>query len=200
MNYKPGDFLFGIVEFLAFIVPGMIFCLTLPDILTKLPDFLNYKGKEMSSLAWITLILLSYIAGHFLHHLSALIFNPIYKWGYYRRKRKKHLEFLEATEVSIKKIIPQHKDLFRIVDAYIRCNRQNVLSEIDKAEANSKLFRALSLLSLYLCFYFYHNVWMIFALIVLSGLSFNKFAHQRWTHRLLCYEYFCILNQSNKVL
>src|SRR5688500_17695405 len=155
MNFKPGDFLFGIVDFLAFIVPGMILLLTVPQMTSwevpKTFDIAN--GGTVTALGWISFILIAYILGHFIHHISALILNEIYERTYFRLKRKKHLRFVDSVEKSVQQIIPLHLDLVRVAEAYIRCEQPSLIPELEKHQAIAMLFRALSLLCLYLCFH-----------------------------------------------
>jgi hypothetical protein len=196
MNFKPGDLLFGLVDFLAFIVPGMVLLLTVPEVTSwKAPKMLDVaNGEPVTALDWISFILMAYIFGHFIHHISALILNEIYERTYFRLKRKKHVRFVDSVEESVQRIIPLHLDLVRVAEAYIRCEQPSLIPELEKHKANAKLFRALSLLCLYLCFY--PNVgWLgVLSLMVFSLLSFSKFANQRWRHRMLVYEFFSILN------
>jgi hypothetical protein len=195
MTVKPGDFFFGLLEFLAFIVPGMILFATIPEIVTnQLPDFLKIIGNEnVTPFGWVSFILLSYVYGHFIHHFSALLLNPVYKRTYFIKKKKKHNLFIENVENSIKKELPDYTDMLRIADAYVRTKQPSITSELEKYEANSKLFRSLCLLSLYVCFYPNLSISVRIVLIIISVLSFSKFANQRWTRRLVVYEYFSIL-------
>ncbi|MFT3793092.1 hypothetical protein [Flavobacterium sp.] len=197
MTVKPNDFFFGLVEFLAFIVPGMLLFATLPKIVyAEVPDYLTIIGNDqISSFGWVCFVLLSYIYGHFIHHISALLLNPVYNKTVFARKKKKHLHFIEDAEKSIAKELPEHTDILRIADAYLRSKQPSLVSELEKYEANSKLFRSLCLLCVYLCFYPNLEMAGKITLIVLSLLCFSKFANQRWTHRLVVYEYFMILHK-----
>lgn len=195
MTVKPGDFFFGLVEFLAFIVPGMILFATIPEIIfPNIPDFLIIiKDKDVTPFGWVTFILLSYVYGHFIHHFCALLLNPVYKLTYFKKKKRKHALFFESVESSIKEEFPVHTDLLQTASAYVRIKQPILISELEKYEANSKLFRSLSLLSIYLCFY--PNLSFIgkLCLITISFLCFSKFANQRWNHRIAVYEYFTII-------
>ncbi|WP_281321819.1 hypothetical protein [Flavobacterium aestivum] len=195
-NLKPGDFFFGLMEFLAYIVPGFILCITLPIIKKYCVfDSLNIAENEATAFTLLSFILISYILGHFIHHICAMALNPIYEIVYLKRKMKKHASFINESEEVILKKLPVQIDLLKASEAYLRINHPNLIAELEKHEANSKLFRSLSLLSLYLCFFSSLNWIIISSLIVISILSFNKFANQRWTHRYLVYQYFLIATE-----
>ena len=193
MNLKPGDLFFGLMEFLAYIVPGFILCLTLP-IYFKMdfPIDVNVKIKNATVFSWFAFIMISYIMGHFIHHLCAITLNPLYKFTYLKYKLKKHKSFITLAEQSIKDNLPMHSDYLRISEAYLKLNRPLLVAEIEKYEANSKLFRSLTVLGLYLCFLPDLKLPAILLLLIVSILSFTKFANQRWTHRFAIYEYFLL--------
>lgn len=199
-NLKPGDFFFGLFEFLAYIVPGMILFATLPEVLRwKAPGFfLILNNSQVTAVGWVVFILVSYIFGHFIHHISALILNPVYNATYYKKKKSKHHAFIIRTEHLIREAMPNRMDLLSSAEAYISCKQPSLLSELEKRAANSKLFRALSILCIYLCFYPQMNLAGVLVLIVLSFLSYLKFVSQRWNQRLLTYEYFAVLNGNPK--
>lgn len=195
MNFKPGDFFFGIVDFFAFIAPGAILFMTWPYIVPDLPvTFLEPRADEPAAVYWSFFILVSYILGHFIHHISALLLNPFYELIYFKRKRKKHIAFIDSAEEQIRQISLQHADLERVADAYIRLHQPMMAAEREKHEANSKLFRSLALLCLYLCFY-PGNSWLhIVLLVIASFLSLLRFANQRWRRLLRTYELFCVIH------
>lgn len=88
MTLKPGDFLFGLIEFLAFIVPGMILFASLPEVLSwDAPSYFKIiNNPAITPLGWVAFLVVSYIYGHFIHHISAITLNPFYKHTYYRKK------------------------------------------------------------------------------------------------------------------
>lgn len=200
MNLKPGDFLFGIVDFLAFLVPGVIFLVTLPEVVgIVFPEQVGGSAAESDTINVLLFIVLSYVFGHFIHHLGALTLNPVYKYTYFKGKIKKHADFIQHAEKSIERMLPQHSNPVRAADGYIRCYQPSLIPELDKHEANSKLFRALALLCLYLCFYTHTLVpWQVPLLLMLSLLSYSRFANQRWKRQLLTYEFFTILNYKGQ--
>ncbi len=201
---KPGDFLFGIVDFLAYLVPGMIVYSILPDLIPlNIPKFLALPTDEnISTVGWISFLILSYVLGHFVHHIGALIFNSIYKKTYFVLKSKKHSAFIKEVEARISSLeyFKSHSDVTRAAMAYIRCKQPDLTGDLDKHEANSKLFRALTLLCIIFCFHPSikaqgNTIYLmnLLLLILFSILSFSKFANQRWKFLLLTYEFFSIL-------
>ncbi|MBZ4037454.1 hypothetical protein K6T82_22020 [Flavobacterium sp. 17A] len=196
MNFKPGDLFFGLMEFLAYIVPGFIFCVTLPLFFNcRIDDFCDLKNNQTSTFGWVSLTLVSYIVGHFIHHLSAIILNPLYTVTYLKWRRKKHEYFITEMEKQInEKISISSGGPLEKAEAYIKVNNPTLIPELEKYQANSKLFRSLSLLCIYLCFIPNINWWARMLLIPISYLSYHKFANQRWNHRALIYQYFNLIN------
>lgn len=90
MTVKPGDFLFGLMELLAFIVPGMILFASLPEVLCwNAPNYFEVvNNTAITPFGWIVFLIISYIYGHFIHHISAIILNPFYELTYYRIKKE----------------------------------------------------------------------------------------------------------------
>ncbi len=85
MTLKPGDFLFGLIEFLAFIVPGMILFASLPEVLSwDAPCYFKIiNNPAINPLGWVAFLVVSYFYGHLIHHISAIPLNPFYKHTYY---------------------------------------------------------------------------------------------------------------------
>ncbi|WP_291147912.1 hypothetical protein [Flavobacterium sp. UBA7680] len=195
MSFKPGDLFFGLMEFLAFIVPGFILCITLPFILHyPVKEYVEIKNDTVITFFWVSLVLVSYITGHFLHHICALVLNPVYKNTYLKWKIGKHIEFVTKVETQIDQKIPILSDHLKKAEAYVKMNSPVIIPELEKHEANSKLFRSLCLLSLYLCLLPCLNWYGRAVLIIISFLSFSKFANERWNHRYLVYQYFNLIN------
>lgn len=183
------------MEFLAFIVPGFILCITLPFILGYcLPEPFDIMKKEPITFAWVSFLLISYIMGHFLHHICALLLNPLYNKTYFIWKKNKYKDFITKSEKLIGDKIKVHNGYLKTAEAYLKVNHTSLIPELEKHLANSKLFRSLCLLSLYLCFLPNIDCWTRFFLILFSCLSFSKFAHERWSHRISVYRYFNLVN------
>jgi len=202
MNFKPGDFLFGIIDFFAFLIPGMVFILTIPGIGEKnIFDSCKYlivnstqKYNLPIEINLFSFIMLSYIAGHFIHYFSAMAFSWINTKTYQKYKYHEYKSFIDDAKNIIETKIPLQSKHLRAADAYIRVNKPELIPQIEKHEGTSKLFRSLALLFIYLCFR-YPELPMIVKVgfIVFAILSFNRFAQQKWRRELLTYEYFVML-------
>ena len=81
MNFKPGDLLFGIIDLFAFLVPGSIFLITLPEVSRHAVDYCpileNLEKYNIAGVNTALFILLSYLAGHFVHSVSAILFKKL---------------------------------------------------------------------------------------------------------------------------
>jgi hypothetical protein len=181
------------MDFLAFIVPGFLLSAAIPFVLkVQCPVFINITSKNATTFDWVSLVVSSFVLGHFLHHMSALIFNPIYEVTYFKYKKKKHLAFIRSSEEMISKKIPIKKDIKASAEAYLKLFQPHVVSSLEKYEANAKLFRSLCALSIFLCFAGDINYQIICLLCIIAILSFTKFANQKFTHQLMLYQYFVL--------
>ena len=198
MTFKPSDFFFGLIEFLAYIAPGSIFCYVLYTILfDSTPDSLGLTKASTPSIIWFLFILISYILGHIIHHISALILNPLYSI-YLKSQLKKHQAFISQAENSIKNHLSIHDNYLELVESFLKMNYPLLISDLDKYEANSKLFRSICIICLFACFYPSNSMIIILFLIFISILSFLKFLDQKWNYRFKAYEYFLLIkNNSN---
>ena len=200
---KPSDLLFGIVDFLAFLVPGMIFTSSILINLEK-PD--NVWLEAFPSAVTLGFILLSYIFGHYIHFASATLFNGIYNRQFLPAKVKseKNAALIADAEEAIKRVVPSYTDAIRAATVYLKLHHPALVNDLDKYAANEKLFRSLALLSLYLSFYmpvFYHLnkidstrlAFIIPSLVVMVYLSYRRFANQRWQRLLFTYEAIAVL-------
>ena len=201
MNFKPSDLLFGIVDFLAFIVPGMILIMTIPIMFSiHLPGFSTLAElNELSKGNLVVFILLSYIFGHFLHFIAAkLLEYPSVLYVKAKKGKEKYANFIRESEICIKKMIPGYEETDRVADAFVRLKNPQLIPELEKYLANSKLFRSLCLLCIYLCFYPGNTLWEIITLIICSILSFLRFANQKWKRLLVTYEFFILIHKEDK--
>ena len=198
MNFKPGDLLFGIVDLFAFLVPGSILLITLPlvsHIHLNYHCFLDDLSKyNISGINTALFILMSYIAGHFVHSVSALAFKKLCLVTYLKHRRNEYAYFIADAKQKLAIKFPVSSSPERMADAYIRQKQPSLIIDIEKHVATSKLFRSISLLCLYLCFYPKIG-WGILFLLLFSVLAFYRFAQQKWREELLTYEFVIILMQ-----
>lgn len=198
MNVKPGDLFFGLVDFLAYIVPGSVFCLTFPAYFgSEKLAMIDVTCASPTVFSWFVFILASYVAGHFVHHIGAMLLNPLYVRTYEAHKRKKYKDFIQATERLISEKVPLHDNLFKTAEAQLRFNHPTLVPELEKHLANAKFFRSLCVLCLYLCFYRTVTGIMIPFLVVLSCFAFLRYASQRWTYHFKMYEYLALSYQQS---
>jgi hypothetical protein len=177
MNFKPGDFFFTVFEFFAILIPGAILGFYVLC-QTHIAFPLGFDQQLSTLKDGVIFIILSYIGGHFLHHLSAIFFNPIYKRTYYYFKSQKFNYLFQSVENDIRSYIPKYTEYLRMAEAFI------------KAE-NGTLF---------ICFaFFQNNIQSVLLMIVLVFLSFWKFAKLRFQRELLINEFFYVLMKNRKI-
>jgi hypothetical protein len=197
MNFKPGDFFFTVFEFFAILIPGAILGFYVLC-QTHIAFPLGFDQQLSTLKDGVIFIILSYIGGHFLHHLSAIFFNPIYKRTYYYFKSQKFNYLFQSVENDIRSYIPKYTEYLRMAEAFIKAENGTLAFEIDRNEAISKLFRGLALL--FICFaFFQNNIQSVLLMIVLVFLSFWKFAKLRFQRELLINEFFYVLMKNRKI-
>lgn len=199
MSHKPADFLLGVMEFFAILMPGALLAFLLVDWgrslfggpLPSLPD---------TSANWMAFIVGSYVLGHLLHHLGFVmdkwVYDEVYVKRWKRRKGedrllKKVRELLEMKLGTDAKII----SAFSWAASYVRLHSGAAAGELERGGADSKFFRSLSIVVIVaMALFAVEQLVLAFAgAIVLLGFSLWRFCDLRWKNSQLTYEYFIMI-------
>lgn len=196
---KPGDFLIGVLDFFAILLPGSIATWLVTryvpqDELFRSLAFGPGKTEPDSVTVWTAFLLASYVLGHFVFFAGSRPLDKAYdRW----RRRTKPLESDKtylAADALRKRLTPSLSDsqftTFKWAKSYIQVNAQHARTEIDRFEADSKFFRSLVVISLAVAVHFMFTERapvMALLCVALSAAAYWRFKDQRWKMTELSY-------------
>jgi hypothetical protein len=199
---KPGDFLLGVLDFFAILLPGCFATwlvaqyIPAPDLRVALSfgltDATGAANPPVIALA-IAFLLSSYTLGHFVFMVGGKL-DPIYdRW----RRRKKPVDTdvtygaaRKLQETLTPKIAAGDFTTLKWVKTYVQIKAPGARVEIDRLEADSKFFRSMVIVSLLFAahFLFRERAPVIGgAALVMCVLSYQRFRQQRWKTTELSY-------------
>lgn len=181
MSHKPSDFLIGIVDFFAILLPGAVaaffgidlarqYVLKRPEIFGELTTIMKGEAER-----WIVFVIASYLLGQFVYLLGSLadeVYDPFRKffslgWVKSARHRKSYLfRFLtrewdknerlyrEGKRIKDKKVGDAGREIvntFKWAKAMIQIKCPEAAAEISRFEADQKFFRGLMVVLLIVC-------------------------------------------------
>lgn len=204
MDYKPGDFLVGIIDFFAILLPGALLAFAAKDLaLTHVfgPILPVIKGEAQG---WATFIFASYLLGHFTFLISSFLDELVY--NSYRKRflcKNDDRAFKRAKEIKEKHLNDNDAEIinpFKWAKANIQLLYPAATVEIHRLEADSKFFRSLIVVLLLTCpILIYKQAWIQFvACWVLITLSFVLYADQRCKSTELAYTYLIAIEKVPK--
>jgi hypothetical protein len=191
MEYKPGDFFVGVIDFFGILIPGAIFaflhgCYLLCLVGAPPPPI----GGPFF---WVKFLVGSLLLGHFLSGCSVPL-NRLVDVFWRENKDKFYEE--AAQEISLP-VAMNRKDAFYRAYCFLRINSPPAIAEIDRQVADYKLFRSLTALFLFDSFFAYasgapnwHRLLVSFVFMVLAGARYLFLLN--WT-RQLTFEYYVLL-------
>jgi hypothetical protein len=185
---KPSDFMLGLLDFFAVLLPGVIATWLvshyLPDELSgalELPS-----GEHVSVVPFVVYLLVSYALGHFAFGIGSNLDGPYDRW----RKRSKRPEddvAYRAAQQLRRRLTPsldgEGFSTFKWARSYVGIHSPQARIEIDRFEASSKFFRSLVVISVALALHFLlgrHDPLMTAFSLFILVLSFWRFCDQRW--------------------
>jgi hypothetical protein len=195
---KPGDFLIGVLDFFAILLPGaMATWLTVqyvpaPVLLDALSFGLDGQGQPTE---WVTAgaaLLASYVLGHFVFMAGARLDGSYDHWR--RRTKPQGRDNIYNAARKVQKTLTA--DLaddwttLKWARAYIQVKAQHARAEIDRLEADQKFFRSLVVISAaFAAHFFLREAAPVPGLIAVGAaiLSFNRYVEQRWKMTELTY-------------
>ncbi len=210
---KPGDFLLGVMDFFAILLPGAIATWVLA---TYLPAdmqayvSLGQGGGDVDPVVRGGVFLLAaYTLGHFVFEVGSWL-DPSYdRW----RKRTKPTEsdamFIAAGRMR-KDLMGAHEpasgsasssgfSTLKWANSYIQIHSPHSRVEIDRLGANSKFFRSLVPVSIGLSAHlalYEHELWLAVAALALGAMSYSRYVDQRWKATQLTYATVVILHAT----
>jgi len=197
---KPGDFLLGVLDVFAILLPGSLATWLVLQYLptgvlrNALSVQLGATTAEPNSVALaIAFLLSSYMLGHFIFMAGAQL-DPIYnRWR--ERTKPKHRDrlFKAAGELRAKltrQIVDSEFTTLKWAKVYVQIQAPASRTEIDRLEADSKFFRSLVVVLIAFAGHFIlreHAPGMGAVTLLMGVLSFFRYCEQRWKMTELSY-------------
>jgi hypothetical protein len=205
---KPGDFLLGVLDFFAILLPGMMVTwLALqyvpPSILRDALSFQIEATPQPN--AWVLAVaylLASYTLGHFVFMVGSGL-DPSYdRWRRSAKPRTADATYLAAKDLH-KKL---NKELFhdgystlKWARVYIQVHAADARVEIDRLEADQKFFRSLVIVAIAFAAHFVilkGALVLGLVAVVLGVLAYQRYVDQRWKMTELIYATVVIVHQA----
>ena len=201
MNFKPGDFFLGIVDFLGVLVPGAVLVYLEDEPLARI------FGTSPVHANWLVFA----VAAYFLGHLLLASTEILHRLG----KRLEHkIWFIRGTQYGVDKLEEESLPLlgkaaagstgfaFHAALSFLRLRNADAAAEIDRHMAGYKLLRNLvAVFSIDLVFtlFGWHKTWRrLGADFLLAVLFFLAFLRMLQWSNLLAFQY-CILIRDQKL-
>jgi hypothetical protein len=197
---KPGDFLLGVLDFFAILLPGSLATWLAAQYVPSrvLRDALSFGlGKPDvnpdSVVLGAAFLLSSYLLGHFVFMAGAKLDVLYDRW---RKRAKpesgdKTYQAARALQLALtKEIVGGDFTTLKWARTYVQVNAPSARVEIDRLEADSKFFRSLVVVSVLAAAHFLlveqTPVPGVVAL-VMTWLSYQRYREQRWKTTELSY-------------
>jgi hypothetical protein len=202
---KPGDFLIGVQDFFAVILPGAIATWLVSNYLpARFVDSLRLSmGDEGNGPArWAVFFLSSYTLGHFVFMLGSRLDEAYDRWRKRTKPTDSDLTYQAANKLR-ESLTPALKgaefSTLKWAKTYVQLQSPAAYGEIERLEANSKFFRSLIVIAVALTAHFFlreRQFGLAAAAFVLGGLSLKRFFDQRWKLTELSYATAVILHAT----
>ena len=194
---KPGDFLLGVLDFFAILLPGMMATWLIgqyvpPSVLKNAISF-GLEGEASTWAIGAAFLLSSYTLGHFVFMMGAQLDASYDSW----RRRSKPQNRDKAYEAARKlhrrisaELTEGDLTTLKWARTYIQVKAQHARSEIDRLEADHKFFRSLVVVFVAFAAHFLlHEAAPVAGIgaIVMTALSYQRYVEQRWKMTELIY-------------
>jgi hypothetical protein len=212
---KPADFFLGVAEFFGILLPGAaLLYLVQPWSAEWVPQQLLPRN---ASQAWIVFLFVAYVFGHLLHALSSNldgIYNTFYlplaqpehvqavvlvgkgaRWEEFKRYR------LDSTLVgrAYKQVGGGNQfgpSLYDWCLSLVRLQNAAAVSEVDRMQADSKLFRSLSIVFTVALLVTARRSQVVGLLsLAAAAFAFWRYCGLRWVATKRVYEYFLLIHK-----
>lgn len=196
---KPGDFLLGVLDFFAILLPGALATWLviqyIPAPVLRDALVLGFESQQEPK-EWVTagaFLLASYVLGHFVGMTGARLDGAYDHWRRRTKPQSRDNVYNAARKLQgtlTKDLVESDWTTLKWARAYIQVKAQHARAEIDRLEADQKFFRSLVVISLAFAAHFL--LWEaapgagVIALVA-AGFSFNRYVDQRWKMTELTY-------------
>jgi len=202
---KPNEFLLGVMDFFAIVLPGAIatwvISYHLPDDLAAKLD-LSAEGND--AVRWAAFLVCSYTVGHFVFMLSSRLDTAYDRWRKRTKPRDEDRTYQAARELrkALTETLPEGAfTTLKWAKSYITIHCPQARAEIERLEADQKFFRSLVLIAVGLAIHFLigRQGALGVASVGMAILSFSRYCEQRWKMTELTYATAVIFHATKPV-
>ncbi len=204
---KPADFLLGVSDFFAVILPGAVATFLVKDYLPEpgLANALSITGDKVDAAHWAAFLISSYVLGHFVFMLSSNLDTAYDRWRQREKPPDSDRAFRAADDLR-RKTTPDMKEsafsTLKWAKSYIEIHCPHARLEIDRLEADQKFFRSLVLIAVAGALHFLLREQHLLLAATAGGmavLAFHRYCDQRWKMTELTYATVVILDATGGV-
>lgn len=202
---KPADFLIGLLEFFAVLLPGTIATwLVVQYLPVQAQNAFVSWAREPTTLQWVLSALTSYGLGQFVFMGGSKLDSTVYDPWRKRTKSGPGDVTYKAADALRKKLTTQLSggrfSTFKWARAYVGIHSPEARLEIERTEANSKLFRSLVVIAAVLVLHFLleGSITYGIAAAVVCWLSLARYCEARWNAMELTYATAVIIHHSKR--
>jgi hypothetical protein len=200
---KPGDVFLSILGVFAILVPGALLAYLLSD------DAISWARHRLPAVSdpaerWVAFAIAAFLLGQALYALGSWLLDPLYGFIYvpYKtaKKRRRGLHSLQARIRDLMGVDATVTTSYPWARAFVGVRNPNAATAIERLDADSKFFRALTLALLFTAFRLVSSSgWLTCgALVLLASAAFLRFCHQRWERDETAYEFVLVLRSSDQ--
>ena len=199
MSQKPSDLLLSVIDFFGILIPGAVFAFLNGDFLLG-PLGVSMHNTSQTLAYWIPAFFVSYVFGHFLLGFSGLLKRLVA-----RLPSKETEAYFNAVRDRVKLppgISQDRTNVFNSAFSYIRIHCPGAMAELERQDAECKLFRSLTFLfTLDIPLSALSGSFSLGRLLIsLVGVSLAAYRFRwlfTWTHRLT-YDLYLQLQESKR--
>ena len=181
---KPGDLFLNVLGFFAVLVPGALLAYLGSDVIV------GWAGGALPAIVgnvqhWVAFLVVSYLLGQTLYALGSWRLDPLYKAWYVPYKTNKKGDLFTNLMNRIEQLMGDDKaitTLYPWARAYVTVRDAGAAASIERLDADSKFFRAMTLVMLVAALRFAGHGKFLLVLAAAFAVvgSFLRFCHQRW--------------------
>lgn len=203
---KPTDFLLGVLDFFAVLLPGALATWLVaqyaPPEIARYLDLGAAGDEPREPVRWAVFLLASYMLGHFVFMAGAKLDGSYDRWRRRAHPIETDLVYTAADNLR-KELTPEITgakfSTLKWSKSYIQIHCPAARIEIDRLEATSKFFRGLVVIAAVLAAHFLIRgsaLPLAAASAIMGVLSFNRYCDQRWKSTELSYGTALILHAT----
>ena len=192
---KPGDFLLGVLDFFAILLPGSMATWLLTRYISPadMSRLLSFGPLEFSADSWVltgAFLLSSYTLGHFVFMAGSRLDTSYDRWMKRAKASDRDKTYREADKIRKQVMESSAFTTLKWAKSYIEIRVPHARGEIDRLEADSKFFRSLVVIAAVMALHFLiteRNPRIGAAFIALGAAAYWRFCDRRWRSTELSY-------------